>query len=181
MAVDIRCGAGQCDTKGLTGIEESGAFLSGSCACELGRECAQFQCPDGFSDSTLMTWACLRSIEQPHRHGHLLAFEAELVDRDDVGVVERGDRFRLALEPLLQRLVGVEAGRDPLDGDVAVEDRVVAADTSPLAPWPRPNDWYLPMRSGVVIRGSPTRSESQSLSRRRSGGMMACATRFTTR
>ena len=48
-------------------------------------------------------------LEQLHRHEDLLAFEAELVDRDDVGVVELGDRFRLAPEALLERLVGVEA------------------------------------------------------------------------
>ena len=68
------------------------------------------------------------ALEQLHRHEHLVVLEAELVDGDDVGMAQQRDRLRLAHEALAHRLVRVEAGRDALDGDVAVQHRVVGAE-----------------------------------------------------
>ena len=75
-------------------------------------------------------WSCFRStpVEQLHGHEELVALDAELVDGDDVRVAEEGGGLRLPLEPLAHHLVRVEAGRDPLDRDVAVQDRVVGAE-----------------------------------------------------
>ena len=68
------------------------------------------------------------AVEQLHGHEELLALEAELVDGDDVRVAEEGGGLRLPLEALAHHLVRVEAGRDPLDRDGAVQDRVVGAE-----------------------------------------------------
>ena len=67
-------------------------------------------------------------VEQLHGHERLPCLEPELVHRDDVRVVEEGGGLRLPLEPLAHHLVGVEAGRDALDRDGAVQDRVVGAE-----------------------------------------------------
>ncbi len=53
---------------------------------------------------------------------HLLA--AHVMDRADVRMVERGDRFRLAFEARAERFVVREAGRENLDRDLALQARV---------------------------------------------------------
>lgn len=47
------------------------------------------------------------------------------VDGDDVGVVERGDGLGLALEALAALAVGADRGWEHLEGDAAVEVRIL--------------------------------------------------------
>ncbi len=52
---------------------------------------------------------------------------ADVVQRADVGMGELGNRFGLPLQALLQRRIGGKAGKQNLDGNRAVEPRVVGA------------------------------------------------------
>jgi hypothetical protein len=60
---------------------------------------------------------------------------AEVVDREDVGVRERGDRLGLALEAGERVGVRGQLRREDLDGDVPVELRVAGA----VLPSPAPS------------------------------------------
>ena len=65
-------------------------------------------------------------LEQLHHQEVRVALVPDVEERADVGVVERGDRLRLALEALAPLLVLGEAGGEDLDRDAAVEARVLA-------------------------------------------------------
>ena len=64
------------------------------------------------------------ALEQLHHRVRRLAVAAEVVDREDAGVRERGDRLRLALEAGERLGGGREVRRQHLHRDVAVELRV---------------------------------------------------------
>jgi len=87
-------------------------------------ESVDFSCILAQGDRVLEVLA----VEQLHGHEGLVALGAELVDGDDVRVAQQRDRLGLAHEALADGLVRVEAGRDALDGDVAVEHGVVGTE-----------------------------------------------------
>ncbi len=57
----------------------------------------------------------------------------DLVDRADVGMVERRGGLRLLQEPLLGRLVAGQIRREELDGDLALQARVLGRVDDPHA------------------------------------------------
>ena len=65
------------------------------------------------------------AFEQLHHQEVRVALVADVEERADVGVVERGDRLGLALEALAALLVLGEGGGEDLDGDAAVEAGVL--------------------------------------------------------
>ena len=67
------------------------------------------------------------AVEQLGDHVRLPVGGADVVDRDDVGIVERRGGARLLLEAVQPVGVGGEVGRQHLDGDVAVEAVVAGA------------------------------------------------------
>jgi len=99
---------------------------------------------------------------------------ADVVERADVRMVQRGDRLRLALKPLAELVVPGQRRRDHLDGDVAVQARVTRpVDLSHAAGAERRDDLVRPdPRSGKPahevgrIQGSGAVGQSES---RRSG------------
>ena len=64
------------------------------------------------------------SLEQLRDDVSLIVMTADVVNREDVRMIERGDRPRLLLESLQPVTVGREAGRQDFDCHVAAEARV---------------------------------------------------------
>ncbi len=64
-------------------------------------------------------------LEQLHHQEVRVALVPDVEQRADVGMVERGDRLRLALETLAALVVLREAGGEDLDRDAAVEAGVL--------------------------------------------------------
>ena len=60
-----------------------------------------------------------------HHQVGLPVFLGEVVDRHDVGVLETGDGFGLALESLLEVRVLQKDRMQNLDGDIAIEGGVI--------------------------------------------------------
>ena len=67
------------------------------------------------------------ALEQLHHQEVRVALVPDVEQRADVGMVERGDRLRLALEALAALVVLREADGKDLDGDAAVEAGVLPA------------------------------------------------------
>jgi hypothetical protein len=60
---------------------------------------------------------------------------ADVVERADVGVCDRGDRARFAVEPFAKIRIGAEGRRQDLQGDGAIEARVARGiDLAPSRP-----------------------------------------------
>ena len=67
---------------------------------------------------------CLAGDALEHQEVHPV-LGVEVVDGDDIGVVELGERQRLAAEALPRHLVGQRAGRQQLERDVALQALVM--------------------------------------------------------
>ena len=61
------------------------------------------------------------ALDELHAEVALAVVLADLVDRDDAGVVEQRDGLGLVLEPAQLGVVGQDAGLDHLEGDGPVE------------------------------------------------------------
>ena len=64
-------------------------------------------------------------LDVAHRDVDEAAEVAGVVDRDDVRVVDRGDRLRLADEPFAELLAAAEVGREGLQRRLALEQLVL--------------------------------------------------------
>jgi hypothetical protein len=67
------------------------------------------------------------AVDETHRDVQHAVGLARLVDRDHVRVVERGCELGLAQEPLPEPLVLGELRRQELEGDIALQARVMGA------------------------------------------------------
>ena len=61
------------------------------------------------------------AVDELHHDGLASVVDDDVVDGDDVGVAQSGDRDRLAPEPLGDDGVGGEVGLEPFDRDLAIE------------------------------------------------------------
>jgi hypothetical protein len=66
------------------------------------------------------------TLEELHHHVEVALVLDEVEDGDDVGMIELGGVAGLTLEALHEIRIRVERLGNHLDGDVTVEDRVVA-------------------------------------------------------
>ncbi len=123
------------------------------------------------------------ALEQLHHQEVRVSLVPDVEERADVGVVERGDRLRLALEPLAPLLVLSEADGEQLDGDAAVEAGVLpppdlahsaGADRRRQLVGPEPRSGLDGHESRRVLsRGS----DSDLLDRRPVRGLVSCGER----
>ena len=85
---------------------------------------------------------------------------AGVVDRDDVRMVDRGDRLRLADEPLLEVVAAAELGREGLQGGLALEQHMFGlvdeahAAASEQAGDPVPGELHASAKSAIHVRDS---------------------------
>jgi hypothetical protein len=73
------------------------------------------------------------AVEELHDEELAPFVVADVVERADVGMLERGDRARLAVEALAELRVGGKGRRQDLDGDGAIEPGVARAVDLPHA------------------------------------------------
>ena len=83
------------------------------------REGERVTAPDQFRE--------VGALDELHGDVEVLAGVTEVVDRDDIRVLEGAGGPRLAHEPLAQHGIAGDDCAHDLDGQVAVEDRVVGA------------------------------------------------------
>ena len=88
--------------------------------------------------------------DEPHGEEVLAVVLADLVDRDDAGVVQQGDGLGLVLEPTQFVTIGQDAGLDHLQGDGPVE-----ADLSGPVDDPHSAPAHLPGDLGVAEVADP--------------------------
>ena len=96
------------------------------------------------------------AVEQLHDGEGDVVLDPDIEDAEDVGMRERGDRLRLALEARARGRIGGQRGRQNLEGDVAIEFGV-----------PRPIDLAHPARADggedLVRTEARARGEGQNV------------------
>jgi hypothetical protein len=89
------------------------------------------QCSGDLDELAVVQWsACQPPLQRfavqqfHHQERNALSSYADVVDRADIRMLERGNRASLALEPRAPLWIGRHVGRQHFDGDRAIEPRV---------------------------------------------------------
>ena len=78
---------------------------------------------------------------------------ADVIHRQDVGMVQRGGRARFLFEPMQAIRVSTEGGRHDFDGHVAREARVVSFVDLAHAAGPEGGENFIRAESGAGCKG----------------------------